>query len=175
MESKSVRCCFKKLGRNCSRRRQLCTSFDAHCPVGHFIRAQFPNPISSVQYVPQDSIPVYPTRSGVLCTGICIRTERKNMYGHFSIFTFRWVVPQANSVGSHFRRLHGNIRHGQNKTDRPRCLWASTSLRFLHAPAKAKRRVRRFVRYPLVIVLPTLAIHAQANTTQSHTYDNHEH
>ena len=158
---------FNTHRRNCSRRRQLCSSSGAYYRlIEHIILAQSPNPISSEKYVPQHSIPVYPTRSGVLCTGICILPESKNIYGHLIISTFRWVVPEANSVRSHIRRLHGNRKHGQNKTARPGCLWASTSLGFLHAPTKATLRIRRCVRYPLIVVLPTLVIHAQANTTQ---------
>ena len=115
---------FNTHRRNCSRRRQLCSSSGAYYRlIEHIILAQSPNPISSEKYVPQHSIPVYPTRSGVLCTGICILPESKNIYGHLIISTFRWVVPEANSVRSHIRRLHGNRKHGQNKTARPGRLW----------------------------------------------------
>ena len=109
--------------------------------------------------VPQQSTPVYPTRS---CACICI-PKSKCMYGYISF-------------GSIIRRLHGNRKSRPEQTARQGCLCASP-LGFLHAATKATRRGRRCVRYPLLTVLPILVTHAQVShpaTTKMQNYGIHK-
>ena len=136
---------FNKLRRNCLRRRQLFSSSGAYCLIEHIILAQFPNPISSVRTTALNSCISYLVGRYTHWHLYTVRTESKNMYGHLIISSFRRVAPQENSVGFHIRRWHGNRKHGQKKTARPGCLWASTSLGFLHVPTKAESQTLRSV------------------------------